>query len=199
MFDMFEWRISLLFVHLVSTLAMAAPLYMLVIVGERARFGAPLGYFTDRYMENIIRHNAVRCFVFQGTMAASGLGLIWASKRDWSILVTDFAMIIKWVALLLMVSLLSYVHFRLQPRIESLMEQVKPDAPVPPDVKPRITVLRLRRKRLSAFCLFLVLTALIMGIRVLFLYDYWLAGVFTAAAALYAWRAYRQPVPLGWI
>jgi hypothetical protein len=55
---MMEWRAFLLVVHLVSTLLMAAPFYMLVIFNERAYFGAPMGYFIDRYMENIIRNSA---------------------------------------------------------------------------------------------------------------------------------------------
>ena len=58
---MAEWKGFLLVVHILSTMMMAAPFYMLVIVNERARFGAPLGYFTDRYMENIIRNNAEHC------------------------------------------------------------------------------------------------------------------------------------------
>ena len=122
-----EWRAILLLIHLLSTLLMAAPFYMLIIVNERARFGVPLGYFTDRYMENIVRNNAVRCFVFQGTMLASGAGLVYVTGRSWSALFTDPTLVIKWVALAIMASLLSYVHFSLQPRIESLMEQVKPD------------------------------------------------------------------------
>ncbi len=47
--------------------------------------------------------------------------------------------------------------------------------------------------------LFLVLTALIMGLRATFFYNPYLAGVFVALAALHAWRAYRKPAPLGWI
>ena len=195
-----DWRHFLLLVHLLSTLMMAAPFYMLVIVNERGRFGAPLGYFTDRYMENIIRNNAVRCFIFQGTMAASGLGLIHvASWRSWSDLATEPAMVIKWVALLTMVSLLSYIHFNLQPRVEALINQLKPDEAAPAEIGPQLRGLRLRRKRFSGVCLFLVLTALIMGLKATFFYDPYVAGIFVAVAALYAWRAYRKPVPLGWI
>ena len=196
---MLEWRGFLLVVHLFSTLLMAAPAYMLVIVNERARFGAPLSYLTDRYMENIIRNNAIRCFVFQGTMAASGLGLIYVTGRSWSSLVTEPVIIVKWVALLLLISLLSYVHFSLQPRIETLINQVKPDQPVPPEISPKLARLRLRRKRLSGICLFLVLTALIMGLRATFYYNIYLAIGLVAVAALYAWRVYRKGMRLGWI
>ena len=196
---MMEWRAFLLLVHLLSTLLMAAPFYMLIIVNERARFGAPLGYFTDRYMENIIRNNAVRCFIFQGTMLASGLGLMYITGRSWGLLLTDPTLIIKWVALVIMASLLSYVHFSVQPRIESLMEQVKPDAPVPQGLGPQIAALRSRRKKFAGICLFLVLTGLIMGLRATFFYNFYLALVFVGVAAIYAWRVYRKPVPLGWV
>ncbi len=196
---MAEWRGLLLVIHLLSTLAMAAPLYMLVIVNERALFGGPLNYQTDRFMENIIRHNAVRCFVFQGTMLASGLGLVYVSGYGWGALLTLPALVIKWVALLALISLLSYIHFSLQPRIEALMNQVKADSPIPEGLAPKICRLRLRRKRLSGICLFFVLTALIMGLRVTFSFNMYLAIALIIVAAVYAWRVYRKPVRLGWI
>jgi hypothetical protein len=194
-----ELRAFLLVVHLLSTLLMAAPFYMLVIVNERARFGAPLGYFTDRFMESIIRNNAVRCFIFQGTMAVSGIWLVNVSGWAWSALLTEPALVIKWVALVILVSLLSHIHFSVQPRIERLMDQVKPDTPVPDGLAPKITALRSRRKKLSGVCLFLVLTALIMGLRATFFFNYYLAIGLIVVVALYAWRVYRKPVRLGWV
>jgi len=44
-----------------------------------------------------------------------------------------------------------------------------------------------------------VLTALIMGLRATFFYNLYLAIGLVAVAAVYAWRVYRKPVPLGWI
>ncbi|MDP2730508.1 MAG: hypothetical protein Q8O55_08490 [Dehalococcoidales bacterium] len=194
-----ELRAFLLVVHLLSTLFMAAPFYMLIIVNERARTGMPLGYYTDRFMENIIRNNAVRCFIFQGTVAASGLWLTYITRNSFLPLFTEPALIVKWVALAILVSLLSYIHFSVQPRIETLMQQVKPDAPVPEGLAPRIAALRSRRKKLSGVCLFLVLTALVMGLRATFFYNYYLAIGLIIVAAFYAWRVYRKPVSLGWI
>ncbi len=196
---MVELRGFLLVVHILSTMMMAAPFYMLVIVNERGRFGAPLGYFTDRYMENIIKNNALRCFIFQGTMAASGLALTYVSGYGWGALLTLPSLVIKWVALLALASLLSYIHFSLQPRIETLMNQVKPDSPVPADLAPKIGALRRQRKRFSGICLFLVLTALIMGLKVTFNYSTYLAIGLVVVAAVYAWRVYRKPVRLGWV
>ena len=197
--ELFDWRALFLVIHLVSALAMAAPLYMLIVVGERGRLGLPPNYNTDRFMENIIGRNALRCFVFQGTMALSGLALVPLSGRPWSALWADPDLIIKWVALLLLVSLLSYVHFSLQPRIEALVILLKPGEPAPPELGPKLAPRRLLRRRLSAICLFLVLTALVMGLRVTFGYNPYLALTFVALGGLWAWRVYRQPVPLGWI
>jgi len=194
-----ELRAFLLVVHLLSTLFMAAPFYMLIIVNERARTGMPLGYYTDRFMENIIRNNAVRCFIFQGTMLASGLWLTYITRSSFAPLFTEPALIVKWVALAILVSLLAHIHFSVQPRIETLMQQVKPDAPVPEGLAPKIAALRSRRKKLSGVCLFLVLTALIMGLRATFFYNYYLAIGLIIVAAVYAWRVYRKPVSLGWV
>ena len=196
---MLEWRGFLLVVHLLSTLMMAAPFYMLVIVNERALFGGPLNYQTDRYMENIIRHNAVRCFIFQGTMLLSGLALTYVSGYGWAALLTLPALVTKWVALLTLVSLLAYIHFSLQPRIEALMNEIKPDSPAPADVAAKIGSLRRRRKKFSGICLFLVLAALIMGLKVTFNYNVYLAIALVIVSGIYAWRVYRKPVRLGWV
>jgi len=196
---MAEWRAVLLVIHLLSMLMMAAPFYMLVIVNERALFGGPLNYATDRYMENIIRRNAVRCFIFQGTILASGLALTFVSGYGWAALITLPSLVIKWVALVALAGLLSYIHFSLQPRIEALMAQVKADSPVPADVASKIGALRRQRKRFSGICLFLVLTGLIMGLKVTFNYNLYLAIGLIIISGIYAWRVYRKPVRLGWI
>ena len=48
------------FAHILTVVFMAAPLYNLIVVNERLRFGkAP--YPVDRYFENLIKTNAVRC------------------------------------------------------------------------------------------------------------------------------------------
>ena len=57
----------------------------------------------------------------------------------------------------------------------------------------------MRRKRLAASCLFLVLTALVMGVRLTWGFAPWLAAVFVVLAAAFAWRAYKTPVRWGWV
>ena len=58
--------------HVIAVVFMAAPLYNLIVVNERVRFGkAPLE--VDQYFENIIRGNSTRCYVFQLTALVSGV------------------------------------------------------------------------------------------------------------------------------
>jgi len=188
-----ELYIIFLFFHLLSMLFMAAPLYMLVIVNERARFTVPASYNTDRYMENIIKRQPMRCYAYLAVITVTGILLTW-NKGVW----TDWALIIKLVVTVLLVFLLSYVHKAIQPQIEAIIDKVKPGEEVPVSDRPTLVRWRMRRKRLSATCLFLVLVALIMGLRVTLGYSPWLVAAFAVLAALFAWRAYRVPVQLGW-
>jgi len=176
-------------------LFMAAPLYALITVNERARFTAPPNYNTDRYLENVIKNQPLRCYAYLAVILVTGILLTWARGWIW----TDWALIAKMVAFALMVSLLSYVHFTIQPHIESILTGWKPGEEVPAEKRATFLAWRGRRKRLAGICLFLVLTSLMMGLRVTFSYMPWqVVVVFMVAAALFAWRVYRTPVRFGW-
>ena len=190
-----EARVTVLLLHLIAMLFMAAPLYMLIIVNERARFAVPPGYNTDRYMENIIKRQPIRCYAYMAVILVTGILLTWARGWIW----TDWALIAKLVTFAVLAGLLSYVHFNIQPRIESILAGCNPGEEVSVKDKPILLAWRTRRKRLAATCLFLVLTALIMGVRVTWGFAPWLVVVFLVIAALFAWRAYRQPVTWGWV
>ncbi len=189
-----EIRVVVLLLHLVAMLFMAAPLYALLAVGERGRFTVPPNYNTDRYLENILKNQPIRCYAYLAVILVTGILLTWYKGWIW----TDWALIVKLVAFTGLVSLLSYVHFTIQPHIESILTGWKPGEEVPAEKRPTFLAWRGRRKRLAAICLFLVLTALIMGVRVTWGYAPWLAAVFMVAAAFFAWRVYRTPVRFGW-
>jgi hypothetical protein len=174
---------------------MAAPLYALLAVGERGRFPVPPNYNTDRYLENILKNQPVRCYAYLAVILATGIVLTW--NRGW--IWTDWALITKLAATAGLIGLLSYVHFIIQPHIESILTGWKPGEEVPAEKRADFLAWRGRRKRLAGVCLFLVLTALIMGVRVTYSYAPWLAAVFAVAAALFAWRVYRTPLRLGWV
>ncbi len=189
-----EARVVVLLFHLLAMLFMAAPLYALISVNERARFAVPPNYNTDRYLENVIKRQPIRCYAYLAVIGITGILLTWARGWIW----TDWALIAKVVSSTAIGFLLSYVHFGIQPHIERIMDKLKPGEEVSAEDRPTLLYWRSRRKRLAGICLFLVLTALIMGVRVTWGYAPWLVAVFTVAAALFAWRVYRTPIRLGW-
>jgi hypothetical protein len=197
MSDVVRETVSML--HLVSMLFMAAPLYGLLVANERVRFAVPPGYNTDRYMENIIKKQPLRCYGYLAGILVTGLLLTiyrppYAPDPVW----TNWALIAKLVAFSLIVGLLSYVHFSIQPRIDSIINKLSPGEEVPAKDRPILLSWRRQRKRLSAICLFLVLTALIMGVTVMSDWSPFLVAFFVLIAALFAWRVHSSPLRFGW-
>ncbi len=187
------------FLHVLAFVFMAIPLFNLIVVNERALLGVPFEYRADRYMENIIRHGAARCFVFQGTVLVTGILMLLTGSLGIAALWSNWVLLAKLVVLLILMGLLSYVHFRLQPRIEAILGAVGPGAPPPPDIVARLKPFRVRRKRLATVCLFLVITAIVFGLQVNRPFGAGLTAVLEAFAALFAWRANRTLLRLGWV
>ncbi len=190
----FEAHVAVLLLHLVTMMFMAAPLYALITVNERARFALPPNYNTDRYLEDVIKRQPIRCYTYLAVITVTGILLTWDKGWIW----TDWALIAKLVASTAIGFLLSYVHFNIQPHIESILDKYKPGEEVSAEDKPILLAWRGRRKRLAGVCLFMVLTAIIMGVRVSWGYAPWLVAVFMVLAVLFSWRVYRNPVRLGW-
>lgn len=186
------------FLHVIGFAFMSVPLFNLIIVNERALMGAKFIYPVDRYMENIIKGGVARCFVFQSTVLITGvLLLIWgplgieALWRNWVLLA-------KTALLFALMGLLSYVHLNVQSKIEALIAPLGADSPVPEGLMERLKPYRIRRKKLATFCLFLVITAIILGLQVYGVFHPILNIGLIALAALFARRANRTAVRFGW-
>ncbi len=74
-----------------------------------------------------------------------------------------------------------------------------PGAPPPEGAARAIPALRLQRKRLAATCLFLVLVAAILGVRLLVQFGPLVAAIVVLAAAALSWRAFRTGVRYGYV
>lgn len=192
------WIGLLRFVHILTAVFMAWPLYALITVNERGRLGPPLGDRADRYMENIIRGNTGRCFVFQVTMLVTGVLLVLLRGLGWSALVTNGVLLAKLLLLLTLMGLLSYIHFSLQPHLDRLFESA-PSVPITGELAGRITALRLRRKRIAATCLFLVMTLILLGLQVYARLPVTLTILLLLAAAVFVWNVFRTSVRYGWL
>jgi hypothetical protein len=185
------------FLHILTVVFMATPLYNLIVVNERLRFGkAP--FAVDRYFENLIKSNAVRCFVFQVTVFITGILLILLPGQSLSVLLTNRILLAKLVLLILLTILLSYVHFGIQPRIEALLAQVE-GGEISPAIADQLLPWRSRRKKLAGFCLFFVITLILLGLQVFVRFDLLLTGLLILLAAVFSWRVYKTNIPYGWL
>jgi hypothetical protein len=185
------------FLHILAVVFMSAPLYNLIVVNERVAFGeAP--FAVDRYFEDIIKGNSLRCYVYQLTALGTGIFLIPLVGLPWASLFENGILLAKLLLLLILTSLLSVVHFRIQPAIEELLGRVEGDE-IPQEIAKRILPLRIRRKRLAALCLFIVITIVLLGLQVFAQFGFPLSTLLIAGTALFSWRVYRTPIRFGWI
>jgi hypothetical protein len=183
-------------IHIITAVLMAWPFYALVAVNQRVRLGPPLGDRTDTYMENIIKNRTIPCFVFQATALASGLTLILLRGQGLRAFIDNPVLGTKFVLLLVIGGLLSYVHLNLQPRIDTLFSQVGDT--VQTDVAGQIGDLRTRRKRIASICMFAVLVSVMLGLQVWAPFSIWHTALAVAAIALFTWRAYTSETKYGW-
>ncbi len=189
----------LLFLHIIGFVFMSIPMFNLIVVNERALMGPSFNYATDRYMENIIKHGASRCFVFQSTVLVTGILLLILGPLGIEGLWINWKILIKTILLFTLMGLLSYVHFSLQPKIESFLVNIGPDTEVPDGLAEQLKPYRIKRKRLATFCLFFVITAIILGMQVYNTFNPFLNIVLIGLAGFFAWRVNKTLILFGWI
>ncbi len=186
------------FLHVIGFVFMSVPLFNLIVVNERALWGAKFIYPVDRYMENIIKGGVARCFVFQATVLITGVLLLILGPLGIEALWQNWIVAVKTLILFALMGLLSYVHLRIQSKIEALIAPLDANSPVPEGLMERLKPYRLRRKKLATFCLFLVITAIILGLQVYGAFRPILNIGLIALAALFARRANKTAVRFGW-
>ena len=186
------------FLHVLSFVFMTVPLFNLIVVNERALLGVSFNYYADRYMENIIKHGAYRCFVFQSTVLTTGI-LLLVFGPGIEVLWLNWIVLVKTVLLFILIGLLTYVHFNLQPNIESLLSNISPSSDVPEKLITQLKPFRVRRKWLATFCLFLVITSIILGLQVYERYNLLLTIILIALAGLFSLKVNKTLIRFGWI
>jgi hypothetical protein len=184
-------------VHIITAILMGWPFYALVAVNQRVNLGPPLGDRADIYLENIVKNRTVACFVFQGTVLASGLALIYLRSGSFGLLVTNSVAGLKFMLLIVMAGLLSYVHINLQPRIDALFAQEP--KPISGERASRIGLLRGQRKKLASVCMFAALTSAMLGMQLWVPFPLWLSAMLAVAIGLFTWRAYQSQTQYGWV
>ena len=95
--------------------------------------------------------------------------------------------------------MLSYVHFKLQPRIESFLSGLNAESEIPDDLVSQMKPYRVRRKKMATFCLFLVITAIILGLQVYDSFSLLLNIILIVLAGLFTLKANKTLIRFGWI
>ena len=185
------------FSHVISFAFMSIPLFNLIVVNERALMGPSLNYATDRYFENIIKRGAIRCYVFQCTVFLSGMVILFLGP-GLSAIWTNWVLTAKTLILLLLMSLLSYVHFSIQPKIENLLESLSLTESASTNLAGKLAPFRILRKKLATVCLFLVITAIILGVQTYYRFHPFVSTVLVFLAAGFSLRANKSLIRFGW-
>ena len=185
------------FAHVIGFAFMSIPLFNLIVVNERALMGPSFNYETDRYFENIIKRGAVRCYVFQFTVFISGI-IIVMHGPGLSAIITNWVLATKTIILFTLMGLLSYVHFSLQPKIEEHISLLDSNKVVPEDFASVLAPFRIKRKKLATVCLFLVISAIILGVQTYVRYDPIVTIGLIVLAGIFSYRANKSLIRFGW-
>jgi hypothetical protein len=178
---------------------MSVPLFNLIVVNERALLGISFNYYADRYMENIIKHGAYRCYMFQSTVLITGLLLLILGPLGIEALWMNWRILIKTILLFILMGMLSYVHFKLQPKIESFLSDLNADSEIPENLVSQLKPYRVRRKWMATFCLFLVITSIILGLQVYSSFSPLLNIILISLAGLFTLKVNKTIIRFGWI
>ena len=189
----------LIAVHVISFVFMSVPLFNLILVAERGKLGPEINYPVDIYMESILSGGSTRCFVYQATVGISGILLLVFGSLGLEALWTEWIISLKTLLLFTLIILLSRVHFKIQPAVDAIFEKLKPEDQISDDDMTELKSLRGFRKKLASFCLFLVLTIIILGLQVSTTYSPIFTGGLVLLAALFSRRVYSKGIPFGWV
>ena len=183
--------------HMVSAIFMAWPLYALITVNERPKVGAVVGDKVDDFMESIIKKQSGRCYIFQITALITGLYLWSRGDFGFTLSVANLLMLGKLLGLFILMGLLSYVVFVIQPKIDNLFVVLKKGNDE--KVVNKINSLRLKRKKFAATCLFILLTIIIFAVQIRRPLSLPINVVLLVLAALFSYRVYKFNIPYGWV
>ncbi len=189
----------LIFFHVMGFMFMSVPLFNLIVVNERALLGKSFNYYADRYMENIIKHGAYRCYIFQLTVLITGVLLLFFGPLEFESLWLNWRILIKTILLFVLMGMLSYVHFMLQPKIESFLTDINADSKIPDNLVSQMKPYRVRRKWMATFCLFLVITSIVLGLQVYESFSMLLNIILIGFGGLFSLKVNKSLIRFGWI
>jgi hypothetical protein len=187
------------FFHVISFVFMCVLLFNLIVANERSLLGITFNYEADHHMENIIKNGVRWCYIFQATTLISGILLLVLGDIGIEALWADWIVLSKTIILFILMGMISYVHFNLQPKIESFLTALSTGSELSDNFILELKPYRILRKWMTSFYLFLVIAAIILGIQVYATFNPALTIILIGIAGLFSIKADKILIRLGWI
>jgi hypothetical protein len=187
------------FFHVISFVFMCVLLFNLIVANERSLLGITFNYEADHHMENIIKNGVRWCYIFQATTLISGILLLVLGDIGIEALWADWVVLSKTIILFILMGMISYVHFNLQPKIESFLTALSTGSELSDNFILELKPYRILRKWMTSFYLFLVIAAIVLGIQVYATFNPALTIILIGIAGLFSIKADKILIRLGWI
>ncbi len=187
------------FFHVISFVFMCVLLFNLIVANERVLLGITFNYNADRHVENIIKSGVNWSYINQLTILITGVLLLVIGDIGIKALWTDWIVLSKTIILFILMGTISYVHFKLQPKIESFLTVLTTGSEVPDDVIIKLKPYRVLRKWMTSFYLFLVIAAIVLGIQVYATFNPLLTIILIGLGGLFSIKADKILIRFGWI
>ena len=187
------------FFHVFSFVFMCVLLFNLIVANERVMKGISFNYEADNHLESIIKNGFNWCYIFQAITLITGVLLLLLGNIGIEGLWTDWIVFTKTIILIVLMGTVSYVHFKLQPKIESYLTAITTDTEVPGTLLVKLKPYRIIRKLITAFYLFLVISAIILGTQVYSPFNPVLTVILIGISGLFSLTADKILIRFGWI
>jgi hypothetical protein len=178
---------------------MCVLLFNLIVANERVLLGITFNYNADRHIEKIINSGVNWCYINQLTVLITGVLLLVIGDIGLKALWTEWIVLSKTIILFILMGTISYVHFKLQPKIESFLTVLSTGSEVSDDLLIKLKPYRILRKWMTSFYLFLVIAAIVLGIQVYATFNPLLTIILIGLAGLFSIKADKILIRFGWI
>ncbi len=187
------------FFHVISFVFMCVLLFNLIVANERVLIGVSFNYEADRHLEAIIKNGFKWCFIFQAAIFITGILLLISGTLGLEGLWKDWIVLTKTIILLFLMLTITFVQLKLQPQIESFLEDLASGEEVPDSLVIRLKPYRVIRKWMTSMYLFFIISAIVLGIQVYSVLNPLLTIILIAFAGLFSVFADKLLLKFGWI
>ena len=187
------------FFHVISFVFMCVLLFNLIVANERVMLGITFNFDADRHIENIIKSGVNWCYINQLTILITGILLLVFGDIGIKALWQDWIVLSKTIILFILMATISYVHFKLQPKIESFLTALSTGTEISDNFILQLKPYRVMRKWMTSFYLFLVIAAIVLGIQVYATFNPVLTIILIVISGLFSIKADKILIRFGWI